>query len=89
LSRLNGAWYADEQGGVYRPPAGTIVEHLADAGPISGAGQSSWGPTVWGLTDTDGMAAARDAGYRALEAAGVAGDVTVTAPRNTGATLTE
>ena len=87
LGRLNGAWYADEQGGVYRPPAGSIVEHLADAATVTGAGQSSWGPTVWGLTDTEGMDAAREAGYRALEAAGVGGDVRLTAPRNTGASL--
>ncbi len=31
LGRLNGAWYADEQGGVYRPPAGALVESLASA----------------------------------------------------------
>ena len=89
LGRLNGAWYADEQGGVYRPPAGSIVDHLADADAITGAGQSSWGPTVWGLTDTDGVGAAKEAGYRALEAVGVGGDVHVVAPRNTGASLTE
>jgi beta-ribofuranosylaminobenzene 5'-phosphate synthase len=89
LGRLNGAWYADEQGGVYRPPAGSLVEHLADAPTITGAGQSSWGPTVWGLTDTEGVEAAKEAGYRALEAAGVGGDVSVVTPRNTGATLSE
>ncbi|MBX0295048.1 beta-ribofuranosylaminobenzene 5'-phosphate synthase family protein [Haloarcula nitratireducens] len=89
LGRLNGAWYADEQGGVYRPPAGTIVESLADAPTVTGAGQSSWGPTVWGLTDADGAAAARAAGADALDAAGVDGDVYVVAPRNTGAKLNE
>jgi beta-ribofuranosylaminobenzene 5'-phosphate synthase len=89
LGRLNGAWYADEQGGVYRPPAGIIVDHLSDAPPITGAGQSSWGPTVWGLTDTDGIDTARDAGRDALRAAGVGGDVYVVAPRNTGATLAD
>ena len=87
LGRLNGAWYADEQGGVYRPPAGSIVERLADAPTITGAGQSSWGPTVWGLTDTAGSAEAKDAAYRALEAVGIGGDVHVVAPRNTGASL--
>jgi beta-ribofuranosylaminobenzene 5'-phosphate synthase len=89
LGRLNGAWYADEQGGVYRPPAGSIVEHLADAPTITGAGQSSWGPTVWGLTDIDGAGEAKEAGYQALAAAGVSGDITVVAPRNTGASLIE
>ncbi|WP_277541628.1 beta-ribofuranosylaminobenzene 5'-phosphate synthase family protein [Haloarcula laminariae] len=89
LGRLNGAWYADEQGGVYRPPAGTLVEALSEAPTVTGAGQSSWGPTVWGLTDVDGADAAREAGSRALEAAGVSGDVRVAAPRNTGASLDE
>ena len=89
LGRLNGAWYADEQGGVYRPPAGGIVDRLADAPTVTGAGQTSWGPTVWALTDTDGAQSAREAGYRALEAAGVTGDVRVAAPRNTGATLAD
>jgi beta-ribofuranosylaminobenzene 5'-phosphate synthase len=89
LGRLNGAWYADEQGGVYRPPAGGIVDRLSDASAITGAGQSSWGPTVWGLTDTDGVAAATEAGYRALETVGVGGDVHIVAPRNTGASLVE
>ncbi|MFC6974084.1 beta-ribofuranosylaminobenzene 5'-phosphate synthase family protein [Halomicroarcula sp. GCM10025709] len=89
LGRLNGAWYADEQGGVYRPPAGELVEHLADAPAITGSGQSSWGPTVWGLTDVDSERAARDAGRAALDAAGVDGTVQVVAPRNTGADLVE
>jgi len=89
LGRLNGAWYADEQGGVYRPPAGAIVERLSDAPTVTGAGQTSWGPTVWGLTDTDGTQEARAAGYRALEAANVGGEVLVAAPRNTGASLEE
>ncbi|WP_254271998.1 beta-ribofuranosylaminobenzene 5'-phosphate synthase family protein [Haloarcula marina] len=89
LGRLNGAWYADEQGGVYRPPAGALVERLTDAPAVTGAGQSSWGPTVWGLTDTDGMDAARKAGEAALEAAGVDGEVSVVAPRNVGASLDE
>ena len=89
LGRLNGAWYADEQGGVYRPPAGSIVDHLADAPTVTGAGQSSWGPTVWGLTDTEGADEAKAAGYRALEATDVGGEVHVVAPRNTGASLVE
>ncbi|WP_276272635.1 beta-ribofuranosylaminobenzene 5'-phosphate synthase family protein [Haloarcula litorea] len=89
LGRLNGAWYADEQGGVYRPPAGDIIESLTGAPSVTGAGQSSWGPTVWGLTDADRQGDARAAGERALDAAGVDGDVLLAAPRNTGASLSE
>ena len=89
LGRLNGAWYADEQGGVYRPPAGTLVDSLSSATVISGAGQSSWGPTVWGLTTSDHVPKAREAGVLALDEAGVEGTVQVVAPRNTGASLTD
>jgi beta-ribofuranosylaminobenzene 5'-phosphate synthase len=89
LGRLNGAWYADEQGGVYRPPAGTLVDSLSSATVISGAGQSSWGPTVWGLTTSDHVPEAREAGVLALDEAGVEGTVQVVAPRNTGASLTD
>jgi beta-ribofuranosylaminobenzene 5'-phosphate synthase len=89
LGRLNGAWYADEQGGVYRPPAGKIVDALGSAAAIRGAGQSSWGPTVYGVTCADDARAAREAGRAALEGAGVEGRVRVVAPRNTGARLVD
>ena len=46
IGRLNGTWYADEQGGIYRPPVGELVETLAAEPAVYGAGQSSWGPTV-------------------------------------------
>ena len=87
LGRLNGAWYADEQGGVYRPPAGALIDALSDEPAVAGAGQSSWGPTVYALTDAryadDVAAAARTA----LDDAAVDGDVHVTRPANDGATV--
>ncbi|MFT4881307.1 MAG: beta-ribofuranosylaminobenzene 5'-phosphate synthase [Salinirussus sp.] len=89
LGRLNGAWYADEQGGVYRPPAGTLVDALGDDPAIRGAGQSSWGPTVYGVTHADDAAAARAAGEAALELAGTEGRVQVVGPRMTGASHSE
>jgi beta-ribofuranosylaminobenzene 5'-phosphate synthase len=89
LGRLNGAWYADEQGGVYRPPAGQLVDSLGDSPAIYGAGQSSWGPTVYGVTRESVADDAKTAGARALDAAGVDGSVRLVAPRNTGATLEE
>jgi beta-ribofuranosylaminobenzene 5'-phosphate synthase len=85
IGRLNGAWYADEQGGVYRPPVGSIVESLGDHRAVAGAGQSSWGPTVYGVTDVQRAEAARTAGRAALDAAGDDGEVHVVAPRNRGA----
>ncbi|WP_313694084.1 beta-ribofuranosylaminobenzene 5'-phosphate synthase family protein [Halorarum halobium] len=87
IGRLNGAWFADEQGGVYRPPVGDVVAALRDATAVFGAGQSSWGPTVYGVTDAEHAEPAREAGHRALDAAGVGGDVSVVRARNEGAAV--
>jgi len=87
FSRKNGAWYADEQGGVYRPPAGVVVDGLSASTAVAGAGQSSWGPAVWGLTTADRVDEARTAAADALDDAGVAGRVVASPPRNRGATV--
>lgn len=84
IGRLNGAWYADEQGGVYRPPVGELVERLSESQAVFGAGQSSWGPAVYGVTDASHAAAAADAGELALDAVG-GGRVFVARGRNVGA----
>ncbi len=89
VGRLNGAWYADEQGGVYRPPVGDIVASLSSESAVFGAGQSSWGPTVYGVTDAEHADAAAAAGERALDAAGVDGDVAVVRAANEGARLSD
>lgn len=89
VGRLNGTWYAGEQGGTYRPPVGGIIESLADAPAVYGAGQSSWGPAVYGVTDAARAEAARTAGRTALDAAGVDGEVLVVEGRNDGATVTQ
>ncbi|MFC6798937.1 MULTISPECIES: beta-ribofuranosylaminobenzene 5'-phosphate synthase family protein [unclassified Haladaptatus] len=87
ISRLNGAWYADEQGGVFRPPLGEIVNRLTVSGAVSGAGQSSWGPAVFGVTDRAHAPAARAAAREILDSVGVGGSVVVSAGRNAGATV--
>ncbi|WP_135365564.1 beta-ribofuranosylaminobenzene 5'-phosphate synthase family protein [Halosimplex halophilum] len=87
LGRLNGAWYADEQGGVYRPPAGAIIDALSDHPAVAGAGQSSWGPTVYALTDADYAPDVADAARTALSDVGEGGRVVVARPRNEGATV--
>ncbi len=87
LGRLNGAWYADEQGGVYRPPAGQLIDSLGDSPVLYGAGQSSWGPTVYGVTREADTAEATEAAQTALDAVGREGTVRTVAPRNKGAIL--
>ncbi|WP_435074390.1 beta-ribofuranosylaminobenzene 5'-phosphate synthase family protein [Halorubrum sp. HHNYT27] len=89
IGRLNGAWYADEQGGVYRPPVGDVVASLSGSAAVFGAGQSSWGPTVYGVTDAANADAAANAGERALDEAGVAGSVSVVRAADRGARVTE
>ena len=62
-------------------------EALGDSRAVTGAGQSSWGPTVYGVTTAeDSEQAAADA-ETALEDRGLDGTVRVAAPRNTGATV--
>ncbi|WP_373190213.1 beta-ribofuranosylaminobenzene 5'-phosphate synthase family protein [Halolamina sp.] len=87
VGRLNGSWYAGEQGGIYRPPVGAIVESLTGSAAIYGAGQSSWGPAVYGVTDAAHVEAAREAGAAALDAAAVEGEVLVVSGWNHGATI--
>ncbi|QLH84484.1 beta-ribofuranosylaminobenzene 5'-phosphate synthase family protein [Halosimplex pelagicum] len=89
LGRLNGAWYADEQGGVYRPPAGAIIDALSAHPAVAGAGQSSWGPTVYALTDADYASEVADAARAALSDAADGGRVVVARPRDEGATVAD
>jgi beta-ribofuranosylaminobenzene 5'-phosphate synthase len=88
LGRLNGAWYADEQGGVYRPPAGRVIEALSGVPAATGVGQSSWGPSVYALTSAGNADEVADAARETLDAVG-GGEVLVTTPRNEGATVTD
>ncbi|MFB6120314.1 MAG: beta-ribofuranosylaminobenzene 5'-phosphate synthase family protein [Halobacteriaceae archaeon] len=88
VGRLNGAWYADEQGGVYRPPVGELVASLSESPAVAGAGQSSWGPTAYAVTDVERVDAAERAARDALGAAGVDGTVRVVAGRNRGRVVT-
>ncbi len=85
IGRLNGAWYVGEQGGVYRPPVGAIVDALGRSEAVYGAGQSSWGPTVYAVTDEANAEAAVAAGNAALDEIDADGTVRAVAPRNTGA----
>lgn len=87
LSRLNGAWYADEQGGVYRPPADELIEVLATCDGITGTGQSSWGPTVYGVTDAGSADDAAASTRRAVDGRGLDVTVGVVRPSDSGATV--
>jgi beta-RFAP synthase len=50
IQRQIGAIFASQQGGVFHPSAAPLVEGLASLG-VAAVGQSSWGPTVYGIVD--------------------------------------
>jgi beta-ribofuranosylaminobenzene 5'-phosphate synthase len=52
LQRLVGETFAPIQGGTFHPRAGTLVDALLRLG-AAGAGQSSWGPAVYGLVGSE------------------------------------
>ncbi|SEP89564.1 beta-ribofuranosylaminobenzene 5'-phosphate synthase family protein [Natrinema salaciae] len=85
IGRKNGSWYADAQGGVFRPPAGELVEALEGCQVLSGVGQSSWGPVVYGVTDTAHADEAEAAADDALAARGLEGRVILAEPATSGA----
>ncbi|XGI82833.1 beta-ribofuranosylaminobenzene 5'-phosphate synthase family protein [Halorutilales archaeon Cl-col2-1] len=78
IGRLNGAWYTRFQGGVYREESKPVVEELRSLPGVEGVGQSSWGPSVYGVTTEE----------RAEEVAGAVDveerEVYVAEPDNTG-----
>jgi beta-RFAP synthase len=85
IQRLVGDCFAPVQGGRYATPlVETLVDFLLDRG-AAGAGQSSWGPTVYGLVH--GKARARTLAREArlyLEDLG-GGEVFCVQPQNRGA----
>jgi beta-ribofuranosylaminobenzene 5'-phosphate synthase len=52
LQRLVGDAFAPIQGGTFHPQAGPLVDALLGLG-AAGAGQSSWGPAVYGLAGSE------------------------------------
>jgi beta-ribofuranosylaminobenzene 5'-phosphate synthase len=60
VQQLVGDSFAPVQGGRFHPRAGALVEALLDGG-AAGAGQSSWGPAVYGVVGSEaaGRALAR------------------------------
>lgn len=53
VQRVTGAWFASQQGGIFAPgPSETLVRRMAEWG-AAGVGQSSWGPAVYGLVESE------------------------------------
>jgi len=89
IGRLNGSWYAETQGGVFRPLAGRIVDRLESVPVLTGVGQSSWGPAVYGLTDAAHVTEAVDSARDVIDDLGLDGTVLAARPATAGASVEE
>jgi beta-RFAP synthase len=73
IQEVTGRWFAPAQGGTFAPgPSRALVRQLAEWG-AAGVGQSSWGPTVYGIVE--GADAAGELADRVKSALGTAGRV--------------
>jgi beta-RFAP synthase len=84
VQQLVGDSFAEVQGGRFHPRAGALVEALLRFG-AAGAGQSSWGPTVYGVVGSE--AAGLELARRMEDVAGGEGSVELVAFDNCGARL--
>jgi beta-ribofuranosylaminobenzene 5'-phosphate synthase len=74
IQREVGSIFATQQGGTFHPIAAPLVDALHALG-VSAIGQSSWGPSVYGIVDSPDPAAEVADGLR--DVAGAATDVSV------------
>lgn len=66
IQAMTGRWFASVQGGTFAPgPSEELVRRMPEWG-AAGVGQSSWGPTVYGIVNGE------DAGVRLAERVGAA-----------------
>jgi beta-RFAP synthase len=76
IQQAMGSIFASQQGGVFHPRAAPLVDALQSVG-VGAVGQSSWGPTVYGIVD------------RPERAAEVAGRLRAAAPAHTDVTVVD
>lgn len=82
VNRLNGSWFSELQGGIYRDKSQKIIE-LFRKSEIKSTGQSSWGPAVYGITKESKV----DYIMKNLDLDNA--DILVAKPRNEGAKVRE
>jgi beta-RFAP synthase len=83
---LNGHWFSRAQGGTFAPGPSADLVRLMRASGAPGAGQSSWGPSVYAIVEGD--AAAESLAARIRVACPNRVMVHVGPLRSTGATIT-
>jgi beta-ribofuranosylaminobenzene 5'-phosphate synthase len=86
LQRLVGDAFAPVQGGTFHPQAAPLVDALLRLG-AAGAGQSSWGPAVYGLVGSE--AQGHEIGRRLEAELGAGGRAEVVSFDNRGARVEE
>lgn len=85
FNRRSGEFFAEVQGGVYASPwHGHQVSWLAEQG-VLGAGQSSWGPTLFAMVESEDSA--QSLARRWARWCGRPAAVRVARPRNRGASI--
>ncbi len=53
IQTITGRWFASVQGGTFAPgPSADLIARMSEWG-AAGVGQSSWGPTVYGIVDSE------------------------------------
>jgi beta-ribofuranosylaminobenzene 5'-phosphate synthase len=57
IQETTGTWFAPVQGGTFVPGASEALVRCMQEGGASGVGQSSWGPTVYGIVAGEAAAA--------------------------------
>jgi beta-ribofuranosylaminobenzene 5'-phosphate synthase len=82
-----GTFFKPVQGGIYSEKSSYgIIRHMIDSG-AAGAGQSSWGPAVYGLAHESEVNQLADKTKDFLEKKNITGDVIITQARNRGAKI--
>lgn len=65
VQEINGRWFSRAQGGTFAPGQSTEIIRLMRASGAPGAGQSSWGPSVYAIVEGDAQAESVAARIRA------------------------
>ncbi len=80
-----GSYYSGHQGGIFATPESEIAAKLLLKAGAYGVGQSSWGPSIYGVSDSARARRVAAETSRLLAEEGVKAEVLVARPRNRGA----
>ncbi len=87
IQRIVGAWFRPVQGGTFATTQGAALAKAMSRAGALGVGQSSWGPTVYGLAGDMGMALSIMDTMRRSTSATIQADIFTTHASNRRATI--